>query len=86
MKEVILEYLILYFICSVIFYSSSYADVRDHIWKEMGYNTANGNIPSKRERSPSVCSVTSGPNLSSCHSVGSASSDRGVGRCYLCVQ
>lgn len=62
----------------------SYADVRDHVWKEMGYNTANGNIPSKRERSPSVCSVTSGPNLSSCHSVGSASSDRGVGSQKAC--
>ena len=57
----------------------SYADVREHVWKEMGYSTGNGNsnIASIRERSPSVCSVTSGPNLSSCHSVGSASSDRG---------
>lgn len=62
----------------------SYADVREHLWKEMGYNSANGNILAKRERSPSVCSVTSGPNLSSCHSVGSASSDRGAGSSKTC--
>lgn len=54
----------------------SYADVRDNIFREMGYSTSNNSVPNKRERSPSVCSVTSGPNLSSCHSVGSASSDR----------
>lgn len=54
----------------------NYSDVRENLWKDMGYNTANGHTANKRERSPSVCSVTSGPNMSSCHSVGSASSDR----------
>lgn len=54
----------------------SYSDVRENLWKEMGYNTVNGTTSNERERSPSVCSVTSGPNMSSCHSVRSASSDK----------
>lgn len=62
----------------------SYADVREQVYKDLGIDSKSENSePFLRiQRSPSVCSVTSGgrsrSNWSSSHSIDSASTDQHV--------
>ncbi|XP_061188933.1 circadian locomoter output cycles protein kaput-like [Saccostrea echinata] len=62
----------------------SYADVREQVLKDLGIDSKSDNLESsfQVQRSPSVCSVTSGgrsrSNWSSSHSIDSASTDQHV--------
>nr|XP_022324520.1 circadian locomoter output cycles protein kaput-like isoform X1 [Crassostrea virginica] len=62
----------------------SYADVREQVYKDLGIDakSENSEVSFQIQRSPSVCSVTSGgrsrSNWSSSHSIDSASTDQHV--------